>query len=95
MRIQYKYEIFSSDDYYKYHENDGHEEKSREYPSQQKEETSLAIVDDLKWVIRPEYLMDVIIDDRFKVGKELGKSGFTGFVRSGKKIMKIKVFAMN
>lgn len=70
-------------------ENDGYEGERHLYLPQRKEETSLAMVDQLKWVLRPEYLIDVIIDDRFKVGKSLGKSGFTGFVRSGKPLLKI------
>lgn len=46
-------------------------------------ETSLAIVDELKWIIPEKYLSGVIIDDRFLVQESLG-DGFTGFVRSGK-----------
>lgn len=48
---------------------------------------SLAIVDELKWVFPPELLLNVIIDERFKIGEQLG-DGYTGFVRSGKIIAK-------
>lgn len=47
--------------------------------------TSLAVVDELKWLFAPKYLESVIIDDRFIVGGHLG-GGFSGFVRSGNTI---------
>ncbi|XP_055304344.1 uncharacterized protein LOC129569513 isoform X2 [Sitodiplosis mosellana] len=45
-------------------------------------ETSLTVVNELKWTIPEKYIHGVVIDDRFIVGKHLGH-GYTGFVRSG------------
>lgn len=58
-----------------------------ENPQQLNNNKSLAIVDELNWTLEREYLVDIIIDGRFKVGENLGSSGYIGFVQSGSKIM--------
>lgn len=63
---------------------DKNEEKSENTPkpADSGATTSLAVVNELKWMLPQENLLDVIIDERFKVREHLG-GGFTGFVRSG------------
>lgn len=69
-----------------YDSKNGHknEEKSEntQKPADSGATTSLAVVNELKWMIPQKYLLDVIIDERFKVREHLG-GGFTGFVRNG------------
>lgn len=72
-----KCNFFISKDYYA--KNDSEDEQKLFNT-----ETSLAVVDELKWIIPEEYLWGVIIDGRFQVRDRLG-GGSTEFVRSGNK----------
>lgn len=53
-------------------------------------ETSLTVIHEFKWTIPEKYILGVVIDvgegGRFLVGEHLG-NGYTGFVRSGKKLI--------
>lgn len=66
------------------HKNEDKSEntQSLKIPADSGATTSLAVVNELKWMIPQEYLLDLIIDERFKVREHLG-GGFTGFVRNG------------